>query len=201
MLGAGRLGRFAPHAAGWLVPAWRYLKREIDSPGTRETKSEVRIPAPTAIASARPETSWSKREAIRINTRFRGVLDVWVSGREPETEDSGLNSSLRARLSLQPSWAVRIAERRPQRSCHFRLSVLFIHPADPKLLAVFPQVEIEPCTFDNAFVGTHETNWLFLALNHSRITQGRSKYSSTPHPDSPDTRPNPPRKTLHRVDR
>ena len=28
-----------------------------------------------------------------------------------------------------------------------------------------PHAEIEPCAFDNAFTGTHETNWLFLALN------------------------------------
>jgi hypothetical protein len=33
------------------------------------------------------------------------------------------------------------------------------------LRAVFPDAEIEPCAFDNAFTGTHETNWLFLALN------------------------------------
>jgi len=38
-------------------------------------------------------------------------------------------------------------------------------PFATALRAVFPHAEIEPCAFDNALTGTHETNWLFLALN------------------------------------
>jgi hypothetical protein len=42
-------------------------------------------------------------------------------------------------------------------------------PFATALRAVFPHAEIEPGAFDNAFTGTDETNWLFLALNDSRI--------------------------------
>ena len=38
-------------------------------------------------------------------------------------------------------------------------------PFATALRAVFPRAEIVPCAFDNAFTGTDETNWLFLALN------------------------------------
>jgi hypothetical protein len=60
----------------------------------------------SAIESARAETFRSKRETIRKNPRFRGVLGVRLCSREPETEGSGLNSSRGPRLSLLPCSAV-----------------------------------------------------------------------------------------------
>ena len=66
---------------------------------------------PTAIESARAETFRSKREAIRKNPLFRGVLGDRLSVGEPETEDSGLSSHRRARLSLLPGSAVPLRAR------------------------------------------------------------------------------------------
>ena len=72
---------------------------------------------PTATESARAETSWSKREMIRKNPRFRWVLGVARCASGPQTEGSGnhsrrgaLNASHSGRVcahisrSMDPAW-------------------------------------------------------------------------------------------------